>query len=371
MNEENITDFSLAVLAQPRHRAGHLEKGALVINNCDELCRMVPNVKDFFYLVERRSWWGMNGQKDADIKLMEDLALWGETKRSFPDAILLEFANADFVDTDKFRPLGLITPQYTGIQIAAWQPFKRHDLFIRAAALLPQKRFIKFGHFWETDQAGRGALVTRSWKENVAKFGHFLITGRTEEKVPGITLQKETMRLAKTLGANINFPFQQASGDQNLPNRPDQINAIINSARMGILTSEYEGVNRFKMECLAADLPVLVPEDTSNPTKKHINERTGVFFEPTPEKLAAAIEYVEANYTRFSPREYILKNTGHKKALTKLREALQTLAWRDGSSRQFEDIYFDGRNQSFIWNKEDGCALVKRLIKDSAPSPIR
>ncbi len=364
MIRKGITDFSLAVLARPRHRAGRLEKGALVINNCDELCRMIPNVKDFFYLAERRGWRGMNGQKDADIKLVEDLALWEETKRVFPGAILLEFANADFVDTDKFRPLGL-TPQYTGIQIAAWQPFKRHDLFIRAAALLPQKRFIKFGHFWVTGKAEEETPGIGSWKKKLIGFGRFWKTDRPRKETPAFRLQKETIRLTEDLGANIDFPYQGITDNQNLPNRPDQINVIINSARMGILTSEYEGVNRFKMECLAAGLPVLVPEDTSNPTKKHINERTGVLFEPTPEKLAAAIEYVEANHARFSPREYILKNTGHKKALAKLREALQTLARRDGSSRQFEEIYFDGRNQSFIWNKEEGGMLVKKLIADA------
>ncbi|MFA5184811.1 MAG: hypothetical protein WC456_04820 [Patescibacteria group bacterium] len=327
--------LSLAVLAVPRRRAGRLEKGALVMNECDRLVGLVPGLKDFFYLIERKGWWGMNDQVSADIKLVEDLTLWEETKRLFPGAILLEFANADFVDTDKFYPLGSAL-RYSGIQIAAWQQFKRHDLFVRAAALLRPRKFIKFGHLW-----GR----SRFW-----------------EKTPETELRRETISLARDLGAGISFPYRWATGLHGLSNDPAHVNRIINSARLGILTSAFEGVNRFKMECLSANIPVLVPLDTTGPTKKHINAQTGLFFEPTPEKLAEAIEYAEKNYSQFSPRQYILQNTGNKKALAALRGALQSLARRDGSSQDFAEIYFDGRNESLEWDQTKVLSIIRRLI---------
>ncbi|MFA5155563.1 MAG: hypothetical protein WC453_03970 [Patescibacteria group bacterium] len=335
INDRPDAPFSLAVLAEPRRRASRLEKGALIMNECDRLLRLMPSLRDFFYLIERKGWWGINKELSADIKLVEDLTLWEETKKRFPKALLIEFANADFVDTDIFRPLGL-APRYVGIQIAAWQPFKRHELFVQAAALLRPQKFIKFGHFWQR---------RRFW-----------------EKTPESALRRETISAARQSGACIDFPYRFATGRHGLPVNPERVNRLINSARMGILTSVFEGVNRFKMECLSADIPVLVPQDTTNPTKKHINARTGLLFEPTPVKLAEAIEYVLGNYRQFSPRAYILENTGHKKALAKLREALQVLARRDRSSRDFAGIYFNGRNESLEWDEAKVLGTLRRLI---------
>jgi hypothetical protein len=143
---------------------------------------------------------------------------------------------------------------------------------------------------------------------------------------------------------------------------PASMNAMINRAKMGILTTEKEGINRFKMECLSANIPFLVPDDVGWPTKKHINEKTGLLFKPTPEALAEAIRYVEKNYAQFSPREYILGHTGIHIATKKLKEALRTLARQDGSQEQFDDIFWDGRNPSMSWNKETALAEIRQII---------
>jgi glycosyltransferase involved in cell wall biosynthesis len=325
--------FSLAILAHPRGRKSAPEKGALLANQCDEVVKAIPDVKRYFYLVERKGWYGPNAQKTADIKLVDDLSTIEETRRVFPDAIVLEFSNADFVDTDVFRPLG-IEKKYTGIQIAAWERFKRHDLFVKAAAMLPKKKFIKFGHYWNGGE------------------------------VPEHILKIKTIFLAKRLGAQIYFPFWYFLNNKKLPRDPERMNEIINTARMGILTSEHEGVSRFKMECLSADIPFLVPEDVTLPTKKHIVKETGVIFKPTPEGLAEAIEYVGKNYDSFSPRKYILSHTGIRNALGALKKALRTLAVRDGSMRDFEEVWWDGRNQSLIWDMEKAMTEIRRVIAD-------
>ena len=132
---------------------------------------------------------------------------------------------------------------------------------------------------------------------------------------------------------------------------------------MGIITSKVEGINRFKLECLSANIPVLVPNDANVPLRKHINNKTGIFYEPTPEGLAKAIKEVEKNYYSFSPREYVLKNTGNKISLTKLKKALELLAKRDNTKNIYKNIFWDGRNQSLLW-EENAMKFLERVMKD-------
>ena len=325
--------MAIAILAMPCLRRystkgrSFIEKGALIVNECDELCRKVPGVRRWFYLVERRGWSGLNHQATADVKLCDDASTMEEARRLCPHSIVLEYSNADFVDTDKFRPLG--TPKrYDGIQISAWKKFKRHELFVHAVALLPEKKFIKFGHLWDE----------RSWSAR-----------RKQRK-----LREETIRMSHQIAPNIEYP-------SILPATSEAVNALINEARIGILTTTLEGVNRFKMECLAADLPFLVPVDASGPTKKHLNDKTGLLFGPTPEALADAIRRIERDRGQFAPREYLLSHSGIHIATAILKEALEGLARRDRQGQVdhhdpepaekgiFDEIYWDGRNQSMIW----------------------
>jgi hypothetical protein len=196
------TVFSTAILKKPVRiktaasasaagTGGRIEKGVLLLNQPDVFCEEIPNLKDFFYLVERNGWTGMNRGRTADVKLIENLEMLEQTHKDFPIAILLEFANADFVDTDIFRPLdgsaaGKNTEkEFTGIQISAWEKFKRHDLFVQAAALLPEKKFIKFGHFWKQKP--------------------------DRPDTAGIEVKKETIALSKKLGADIYYPFEEST----------------------------------------------------------------------------------------------------------------------------------------------------------------
>ncbi|MCL4392497.1 glycosyltransferase [Patescibacteria group bacterium] len=319
-------NFPYSPLARPQRGAHGIEKGVVIVNRCDELCEAVPHLKDYFYLVERRGWFGMNKERNADIKLVDDPTTMEETRKKFPHAIPLVLADGDFVDTDLFHPLN-IPKIYTGIQIAAWPAFKRHELFVRAAALLPQERFIKFGHFWQKSR----------WFD------------RNSEAVR----RRKIIRLAHRLHASIDFPGEADASE---------VNRLVNTAKMGILTSEHEGLSRFKMECLSADIPVLVPEDAGPATTRHINEKTGMLFKPTPEDLAEAIRYVEDHLGSFSPRAYVLEKTGMKNSLVMLRGALQILAKKDGSDRSYEEIKWDGRNERFVWTKEEALEDIKKAM---------
>ncbi|MBU3906668.1 MAG: glycosyltransferase [Nanoarchaeota archaeon] len=321
------------ILKNPKVINGKIIRGAIILSQLDYVVETLPKIKDYFYTIERRGWRGLNESKHADIKLVEDLSFWNETIEKFPNAICLDMGPADFVDTDSFYPLRE-KKKYIGIQISSWDNFKRPFIFISACALLPHRNFIK--------------------------LGHFVRKGNLEE----IAVRNQCLELTKKSGAKIDYPYGNLNDNELMPKSKEEVNRLINSASMGILTSNIEGINRFKMECLAANVPFLVSKDAAYPTKKHINESTGILFEPTPEGLAKAIEELNNKLGSMKPREYILKNTGKKISSGKLREALRKLTKRDNQEFNFEDIEWDGRNESLIWGRKKLFAEIERGLND-------
>lgn len=330
------TYISAAILKEPRVIGEQLQKGALILSQVDYVVAKYPAIRQLYYLIERRGWRGINESKCADIKLVEDLSTWQETLKQFPKSLLIDIGPADFVDIESFYPLAESAKLYDGIQISSWDEFKRPNLFIKAAALLQNRKFLK--------------------------MGHFVRNGNDSEK----SLRKQCIELTKCLNANIEYAYEISDSNIGKPTDKRIVNKIINTARLGILTTAVEGINRFKMECLSANIPVLVPNDTSYPTKKHINEQTGILYEPTPEGLAEAIEYALNKYESYSPRSYIVSNTGIKIAIKKLVCALDTLCKRDGVQSTYDGIYWDGRNESLVWGDNAEKILVNATTQKKA-----
>jgi len=316
MSEIPLGYFSMKVLQEPQEG----NKGVIVLSQVDEVVDKMPHVRDQFYIIERRGWRGLNESRYADIKLVEDLSLWDETLRTFPDSICLDIGPADFVDTETFRPTGEIK-DYDGIQVSHWTDFKRPELFVRGAGLIPQRKFVKLGHFVDDGTAAE------------------------------YELRDKCIRLAEEIGAQIDFPYSDARTNADFPGSKETMNSYVNRSGVGILTTKVEGINRFKMECLSAGVPVIVPQDTSHPTKKHITPETGAEFEPTPQGLARTIEDVLSHPERYNPRGYILRTTGKPIALKKLRGALEQVCERDCVPCHFDGIDWDSRNQSLIWGQ--------------------
>ena len=233
------------ILKNPeRTKKGTIIKGAIILSQIDHVIQSLPYIKDYFYTIERRSWRGLNESVHADIKLIEDLSFWDETIKKFPNAICLDIGPADFVDTESFYPTGE-EKKYTGIQISSWDSFKRPFLFVSACALLPHRNFIK--------------------------IGHFVRNGNPEE----IAIRDQCLELTEKSGANIVYPYGSQNDNHLMPKSKKEVNKMLNSVSIGILTSQVEGINRFKMECLSANIPFLVAKDAAYPTKKHINDSTG------------------------------------------------------------------------------------------------
>lgn len=208
------------------------------------------------------------------------------------------------------------------LQIACWSPRKRIELFIQAAAKLPSLQFVQLGHF-----------------EN---------NGTQEEK----EYQEFCINLAKRCAKNVSFPHSNHCQYDTLPHQKEAVNAFINKARLGVITTQKEGINRFKMECLAANRPCLVASDAGPATQKHITQKTGALFDPTAEGLSNVIISTLDKLSSYGPRHELSRVSGIHLAIKALSNALLALCRRDGQTYIFNDIYYDGRNESLIWGLE-------------------
>jgi glycosyltransferase involved in cell wall biosynthesis len=324
--------LSLGILRQPQKRGGRDLKGVLILNHVDEVCQHFPTLKNQFILIERIGWHGMCCAKNADIKLIEDPSTLEKTRRNFPKDSLLFFCNADFVDDTSFVPNGS-TPEFDVIQIACWSPRKRIELFIKAAAKLPHLSFVQMGHFEHN--------------------------GTSEE----LGYREKCIQLAQKLGAKIYFPFRNQTCNNDLPNSKEEINDWINRARIGVLTATPEGCNRFKMECLAADRPMLIASDAGATTQRHINEKTGSLFKPTARALATAITRMLATRAQYSPRSYLLQHSGRSVVVPILQSALKRHCEKLGIDDSFTDIDWDGRNSEFLWGEAAWARLKETMAR--------
>lgn len=327
--------ISTAVLCVPEIINGKLSKGVLILNQVDPLVDRNPMLKRIFYIVERHGWFGPNEATQADIMLVEDQSMAEIVKLSSPNAVHLDLGPADFIDTESFTPIngGEI---YDVIQISCWSQRKRIELFIEAAAQLPELKFLHMGHF-----------------EN---------NGSNEELI----YREKCLKFAKKIAPNIHFPFFNCNHNDGFPNTKKEVNGWINKAKIGVLTTMSEGINRFKMECLSANKPCLVPADVAWTTRKHINEQTGSLFNPNVSDLVKEIKRVISHIDDYNPRDYILQNTGKMNSLAKLKQALHKICLRSGAPYRYDFIDWDGRNESLIWGIP-ASELLSSLVEKYSP----
>lgn len=320
MPELNVGSFCATALKAPRWNGATCEKGVLILNQVDRVLAHFPWLKSTFILIEIRGWYGINESTQADIKLVEDNSTLVETRRQFPQAIILDLGFGDFVDTDAFRPIDT-NIDFDVIQIASWTPRKRFDLLVETAAMLPAVRFVQFGHFENNCSATERAYFS------------------------------ECVEKARRLNANITFPYTPEDWlAKRAPTTKELVNDWINRTKIGLLTTSSEGHNRFKMECFSANRPVVGCNDICAPTRKYFNRLTGELVAPRPDALAAAVLRVLKNVSTFSPRDYVLRHSGKRRSLTLVKQALALYCRRENISYRFDDIEWDGRNRSLAWS---------------------
>lgn len=158
------------------------------------------------------------------------------------------------VDASKFRPMRL-KKKWNAVMIADFRPnIKRQHLLIEA------------------------------WK-NIP--GRLLLLGRLNEQPPYGSYEKKCRALTKRLGIANRVDFKDFVPHSKLAE-------ILNRCKIGVLTSSREGGSRVQLEKMACGLPMVVMEDCLG-ARGFMRANEGLRVEPTPEKIAEAINHLLRN----------------------------------------------------------------------------
>lgn len=328
--------ISGVILRSPEWTAGIPRKGVVVCNFPWIVKDRIPDISDLYWIVQRTGWKGLTVSRAADIQLVDDipaqrrwnklagLLLAARRWTPWPDKTrlptTLPFGNADFVDTAAFAPDGR-PKTYDAIMIARWNRFKHHQLLVDAFRILKSQ-----------GAAVRGLM-----------FGHIANTNNRA----AIDYKKHIVETIRAEGLPIDLPAADATTNEGLDKTKDSIAACINASRVGLLLSKSEGINRFKMECLSCDVPMIICDDACWSVRKHIGPQTGIVVARRADTVANAILAVKDG-AKFSPRDYIMANTGIDRAMSALQNAVDELDAKMGLEPAPISRY-DGRNNTLEW----------------------
>ncbi len=279
------------------------ERGVLLVKYSEAILAMAA-VYDLgalasrYMLVLEPSWWGYQDARfflylgsDLDVLVQsprqEDFDfIAGLRTNLFP----LRVGAGEWGDATIFRPRATgKEAAYDVVMVAAWDPFKRHEVFFRAAARFRQER----------GRALRIALV-----------GYDL--GWTREPIERLLRQYDIER--------------DCAVYENIPH--EEVARVVADSKMSLLLSRREGANKAAYESMFCGTPVIVYRHQCGVNLDHVNARTGLLADN--DELADAINYVLDHAEDFNPRSWALENAGYANATRKINAALSDLAGRRG-----------------------------------------
>jgi glycosyltransferase involved in cell wall biosynthesis len=132
-----------------------------------------------------------------------------------------------------------------------------------------------------------------------------------------------------------------------------QVNDFLNRAKINIMWSRKEGVNRAIIEGMFAGVPCLVREGFNYGYKySYINKQTGCFS--TERQLPDTILTMLENHARFNPRDWVMENMSCQRATAILSAKIKEVATKVGEPWT-EDLtpkvnWLQGMG---YWNPED------------------
>jgi glycosyltransferase involved in cell wall biosynthesis len=222
-------------------------------------------------------------------------------------------SNNWWVDHRIFRPLADATKDVDVIMVAGWANFKQHHEFFRALA-----RLRKTGVRLRTVIIGYPMSQTRDDVCQRAKYYGILDQLEIYESIT-----------------------------------PDEINHHLNRAKVNIIWSRKEGVNRAIIEGLFAGTPCILRKGFNYGYHyPYMNTSTGCYSAQSdlPERLLWMID----NYRSFSPRDWVLKHMSCEVATAILSESIKTVACSSGQNWT-EDIVakVNGLDGMQYWNPEE------------------
>jgi glycosyltransferase involved in cell wall biosynthesis len=198
-----------------------------------------------------------------------------------------------WVDHRLFRPLPGTVKDFDVIMVAAWSDYKRHFQFFRGLARLRQA-----GH-----------------RLQVLLLGY--PGGRTKND---ILRQAAFCKVADQLEIHEWEPYAQ-------------VNDAVNRAKVNVIWSRKEGVNRAIIEGMFAGVPCIMREGFNYGYRyPYINPTTGCFASERdlPAKLLSMIQ----SSHRLSPRDWVIANMSCQRATTILTEIIGKTAASRGEPWQ-------------------------------------
>jgi glycosyltransferase involved in cell wall biosynthesis len=172
-----------------------------------------------------------------------------------------------WVDHQRLYPRSEIKKEFDVVMVAAWGDYKRHHQFFRALAKLRGK--------------GRRLQV--------------LLLGN-----PAGWSKEVILRHARYHGVRDQIVLKQG-----VPY--DEVNAELNRAKVHVLWSRREGVNRAIIEAMFAGLPCVIREGFNYGYRyPYVNASTGCFA--SERSLPTVLDNIVSNYEHFAPREWVMEN---------------------------------------------------------------
>ena len=275
------------------------ERGVLMIKYSETILAL-PAMFDLsalaarYMLVLEPSFWGYQDSRfllylgsDTDVLVQSPrLADFEFIEGLNTNLVPVRVGAGEWGDPTVFRPReSNMKATCDVVMVAAWDPFKRHEVFFRAAAQLKRER----------GRTLRFALV-----------GYDL--GWTREPIERL-LQRYDLENDCTLFENI--PHEEVA-------------RVVADSSVSLLLSQREGANKAIYESMFCGTPIIVYRHQCGINLDHVNARTGMLADDS--ELADAIVYVLDHAKDFDPRGWAMENAGHANATRKINAALAEVA---------------------------------------------
>lgn len=186
-----------------------------------------------------------------------------------------------WVDHSRMRPLPNVAKEFDVVMMAGWGSYKRHHRFFQTL----------------------NRLRCQGHRLRVLLLGYSV--GWTKETI---------LQHAEYYGVRDQIELRE-----QVPY--DQVNGHLNRARIHVMWSRREGVNRAIIEAMFAGLPCVLREGFNYGYRyPYVNEQTGSFA--SEQTLAKVLLETISKYDQYSPRAWVMENMTCSRATRRLEQAI-------------------------------------------------
>lgn len=211
-----------------------------------------------------------------DYELLESLG---------SNLVPISIGPADWVNPSFFHAIPGIEKKYDAIYVANYNPKKRVDRFLRAVVRVSQ-RYPDF----------RAAVLC-------VRFGK---SARTEALQDVMIWAKSKANLDVLAGV-----------------KQPQLNELFNQAKVNVLLSLREGMNKGLAEGLLAGTPALLISESACGNHRHINKATGRLVQD--KQLEKALVWFVQHHESLTPSEWAVNNISPSASTARLSETLRKI----------------------------------------------